>query len=77
MSLHADGIGSKWATGPVICTPAFRKLVHANPTDRIGGLIMVGGINSTSFLTDKEEKITTIRRHRKRSLEGDVLIDLP
>jgi hypothetical protein len=35
-------IGSKWATSPVIHTPAFRKLVGAEPTDRVVALVMVG-----------------------------------
>ncbi|CAJ1937291.1 unnamed protein product [Cylindrotheca closterium] len=76
LSLHADGIATKWATGPVICTPAFRKLVHAKPTDRIAGLIMVGGMDSTQFDSDKMEQITAARRRRRRDVDGDVLQSL-
>jgi nitroreductase len=42
LSLHAEQIATKWATGPVIKTRAFRKLVGASLQDRIVGLIMVG-----------------------------------
>ena len=75
LSLHAEGIGSKWATGPVIQTLAFRKLVDAAPTDRIAGLIMVGG--TTEFENEREEQLTTTRRSRRRSIQGDLLVDLP
>jgi hypothetical protein len=77
LSLHAEGIGSKWTTGPVIRTPAFRDLVQAAPTDRIAALIMVGG--TTDFESDPERELTTTRRYRKRrSVEGgDLVVDLP
>lgn len=75
LSLHAEGIGSKWATGPVIQTPAFRALVEASPTDRIAGLIMVGG--TTTFESEREEQLTTARRSRRRLMQGDLLQDLP
>lgn len=42
LSLHAEQIASKWATGPVIQTPAFRRLVGATSRDRIVALVMVG-----------------------------------
>jgi nitroreductase len=42
LSLHAERIGSKWATGPVTKTKAFRELIKAKPTDRVVGLIMLG-----------------------------------
>lgn len=74
LSLHAEGIGSKWATGPVILTPAFRNLIDASPTDRIAGLIMVGG--TTDFESEREEQLTTARRSRRRSMQGDLLVDL-
>ena len=74
LSLHAEGIGSKWATGPVIRTPAFRELVQALPTDRIVALIMVGG--DTKFESEREAQITAVRRRRRRSIHGDLLIDL-
>jgi nitroreductase len=44
LSLHSEGMGAKWATGPVISTPAFRALIGITPTDRVVGLVMVGGI---------------------------------
>jgi nitroreductase len=75
LSLHAEGIGSKWATGPVIQTPAFRELVQAQATDRVAALIMVGG--STEFASDRERQGTEVRRHRRRSLRGDLVVDLP
>lgn len=77
LSLHAEGIGTKWATGPVIATPAFRDLVQAETTDRVAGLIMVGGMNSTVFQSDREQAMTKSRRHRRRGLDGDLLIELP
>ena len=75
LSLHANGIATKWATGPVVQTPAFRQLVHAEPSDRIAGLIMIGGWNSAK-LSEREEKMAEARRHRRRELHGDVLEDL-
>lgn len=74
LSLHAEGIGSKWATGPVIQTPAFRELVQAQPSDRIAALVMVGG--STDFDSPRDEEVTTFRRQRRRSISGDLLQDL-
>lgn len=74
LSLHAEGIGSKWATGPVIRTPAFRQLIQALPTDRIAALIMLGG--STEFVSEREAQITAARRGRRRSIHGDLVVDL-
>ncbi|CAB9496166.1 Nitroreductase [Seminavis robusta] len=42
LSLHAENIASKWATGPVIQSPAFRELVGATANDRIVALVMIG-----------------------------------
>jgi len=42
LSLHAEHIGTKWVTGPVIKTRAFRELVGAKTTDRVVAMIMVG-----------------------------------
>ena len=67
LSLHSEQIASKWVTGPVIRTLAFRELVKAEPTDRVAALIMVGE-------ADSRQKIFP-RRHR-RALHGDVLVDL-
>lgn len=75
LSLHAEGIGSKWATGPVVATPAFRELVRAHPTDRVAALVMVGG--DTDFGSEKEAHLTQIRRQRRRPVSGDLLTDLP
>lgn len=77
LSLHAEGIGSKWATGPGVQTPAFRESVQAEPTDRVAALIMVGGMESTQFNSDREQHITKVRRHRRRSLQGDLFVDFP
>ena len=43
LSLHSEKIATKWATGPVIKTPAFRELIEADPRDRVVALVMVGG----------------------------------
>lgn len=42
LSLHAESIATKWATGPVPETRAFRELVGAQPTERVVALVMVG-----------------------------------
>jgi len=43
LSLHAESLATKWATGKVIHTQAFRQLVGAtDPRDRIVALIMIG-----------------------------------
>jgi len=66
LSLHAQGLASKWATGPVIRTEAFRELVQAEPDDRVVALVMIGQAVDNS---------SKPRRYR-RALEGDVLRDL-
>jgi nitroreductase len=68
LSLHAENIASKWVTGEVIATPAFRKLVKAKENDRVVALIMVGE-------EDEQAKKTHPRRMR-RHIHGDVLVDL-
>lgn len=40
-SLGGDGFATKWVTGSVIKTPAFRSLVKAKSTDRVAALLMV------------------------------------
>jgi hypothetical protein len=77
LSLHAESIATKWATGPILYTPAFRQLMDSQPTDRIVGLIMIGGQNSAILVDPREEQITNARRCRRRKLYGDVLIDRP
>jgi nitroreductase len=67
LSLHAEQIASKWVTGPVIRTPAFRELVQASPHDRIVSLIMIGH-------ADESKRLYPHRR--RRALHGDVLVDL-
>jgi nitroreductase len=67
LSLHAEQIASKWATGPVIRTPAFRELVQASPHDRIVSLVMIG---------HQDESKRLYPRRRRRALHGDVLVDL-
>mmetsp|Transcript_9174 Transcript_9174/g.13396 ORF Transcript_9174/g.13396 Transcript_9174/m.13396 type:complete len:321 (-) Transcript_9174:116-1078(-) len=41
-SLHNSQIKTKWITGPVTRTVAFRQLIGAQAKDRVVGLIMVG-----------------------------------
>jgi nitroreductase len=67
LSLHAEQIASKWATGPVILTPAFRELVQASPHDRIVSLVMIG---------HQDESKRVYPRRTRRALHGDVLVDL-
>mmetsp|Transcript_4133 Transcript_4133/g.10493 ORF Transcript_4133/g.10493 Transcript_4133/m.10493 type:complete len:344 (+) Transcript_4133:44-1075(+) len=64
LSLHAEGLGSKWATGPVIRTRAFRDLIGCDQKDMVVGLIMVGWPKSLP------------RLRRRRAVEGDVLRDV-
>ena len=64
LSLHADGLGSKWATGPVIRTRAFRDLIGCEQKDMVVGLIMVGW----------PKRLPKMRR--RRELEGDVMRDI-
>ena len=42
LSLHSEGFGAKWATGPVIRCRAFRKLIGCQSNDLVVGLVMVG-----------------------------------
>ena len=88
LSLHAEHIASKWATGPVIETPAFRELINADPTDRIVALIMIGpapqlptmGGGEDLWLTSTsqsgQDQRLQHRRQRSRSIQGDLLVDL-
>ena len=76
LSLHAEGIESKWATGPIVQTLAFRELVQAKPTDRVAALIMIDGTKTSYLPTNREREITNFRSSRRRSVEGDLLIDL-
>jgi hypothetical protein len=42
LSLHSEGIASKWATGDVVQTPAFRSLLELPDDERVVALIQVG-----------------------------------
>ncbi|KAL7530012.1 hypothetical protein ACHAXR_003272 [Thalassiosira sp. AJA248-18] len=64
LSLHAEGLGSKWATGPVIRTRALRDLVGCDGNDMVVGLIMVGWPKRLP------------RMRRRRELDGDLLVDV-
>lgn len=64
LSLHAEGYGTKWATGPIIRTKAFRELIGCQETDRVVGLVMVG-----------EPKAIPREPRRKKHLE-DLVRDL-
>ena len=75
LSLHAEDIGTKWVTGPVIRTQAFRDLIRAQPTDRIVALILVGEIGSATAKTEEDARRASVRRRRRKSLP-DVLIDM-
>eukprot|EP00934_Nitzschia_sp_Nitz4_P008005 Nitzschia sp. Nitz4//scaffold144_size56818//10047//11481//NITZ4_006529-RA/size56818-snap-gene-0.8-mRNA-1//-1//CDS//3329536492//7995//frame0 len=84
LSLHSEGIGSKWATGPIINTQAFRDIVKALPTDRIVGLVMVGGTENTPTAAQKQdESVRSVlevqekqRRRRRRRSTDEMLQDL-
>lgn len=65
LSLHSEHLGSKWATGPVIRTKAFRDVVQLRNDELVVGLIMVG-----------VPKRVPRSPRKRRALEGDVLKDL-
>ena len=65
LSLHAEGIASKWATGTIIRTHALRDLIGCKKDDMIVGLIMVGWA----------KRVPRMPR-RRRELEGDILKDV-
>lgn len=85
LSLHSENIATKWATGPVIQTQAFRNLIHASEYDRIVGLIMIGWsaksknttTTSSAKTTSTTNKDTTTRpRRRFRRKWDDLITDL-
>ena len=65
LSLHSEGIASKWSTGTIIRTHAFRNLVGCKKDDMIVGLIMIGWA----------KRVPRMPR-RRRELEGDILKDV-
>jgi nitroreductase len=65
LSLHSEQLGSKWATGPVIRTKAFRDVVQLRNDELVVGLIMVG-----------VPKRVPRSPRKRRTLEGDVLKDI-
>jgi nitroreductase len=82
LSLHSEGLASKWATGDVIRTPAFRDLMEIPDDDRVVALIQVGhpypaaaGGMPVASSSEAQSHPQPLRRHR-RPLKGDVLVDL-
>ena len=65
LSLHAEGLGSKWATGPIIRTLAFRDFIRCQSDVMIVGLIFIGW----------PKRVPKMPR-RRRELEADVLREL-
>jgi len=65
LSLHSEQLGSKWATGPVIRTKAFRNVIQLRNDELVVGLIMIG-----------VPKRVPRSPKKRRALEGDVLKDL-
>lgn len=65
LSLHSEGIASKWATGTIIRTHALRNLIGCKKDDMVVGLIMVGWTKQVPRMP-----------RRRRVLEGDVLKDV-
>ncbi|KAL7446597.1 hypothetical protein ACHAXM_010279 [Skeletonema potamos] len=65
LSLHSEGLASKWATGPIIRTHALRNLIGCRKDDMIVGLIMIGW--------PKRVPRMPVRR---REVEGDMLKDV-
>lgn len=75
LSLHSEHISTKWVTGPVIRTPAFRDLIQLEENNRVVALIMVGA-NEETFSTSSPSTSSGHRRRNRRQLHGDVLVDL-
>lgn len=65
LSLHSEGLGSKWTTGPIIRTLAFRELVGCKVDDMVVGLIFIGWPKRQPRMP-----------RRRRELNGDMLRDL-
>lgn len=65
LSLHSEGFGSKWATGPVIRTQAFRRLAGLKNDEVVVGLLMIG-------LPQHRPKSPK----KRRQLHGDVLQEI-
>ena len=65
LSLHAEGLGSKWATGPIIRTLAFRDFISCQPDVMIVGLIFIGW----------PKRVPKMPR-RRRQIDADVLREL-
>ena len=65
LSLHSEGLASKWSTGPIIRTAAFRDLVGCGKNDMIVGLIMIGW----------SKRVPRMPK-RRRDRDGDVLKDV-
>jgi nitroreductase len=71
LSLHAENIATKWATGPIIRTPAFRNLIQAGDNDRVVALIMVGQASGPIPKSPRR-----LRRPLQNGSHNDILIDL-
>lgn len=65
LSLHSEGLASKWSTAPIIRTAALRELVGCGKNDMIVGLIMIGW----------SKRVPRMPR-RRRDRDGDVLKDV-
>eukprot|EP00551_Chaetoceros_affinis_P006178 CAMPEP_0203674676 /NCGR_PEP_ID=MMETSP0090-20130426/16829_1 /ASSEMBLY_ACC=CAM_ASM_001088 /TAXON_ID=426623 /ORGANISM="Chaetoceros affinis, Strain CCMP159" /LENGTH=253 /DNA_ID=CAMNT_0050540617 /DNA_START=441 /DNA_END=1202 /DNA_ORIENTATION=- len=64
LSLHSEGLGAKWATGPIIRTRAMRKVLELKNDDLIVGIVMVG-----------KAKTVPKEWRRRREFAGDVFRD--
>lgn len=58
LSLHSENLATKWATGSIIKTNAFRQLIHAQPNDRVVALIMIGGIKNNNNINNNDFVLT-------------------
>lgn len=80
LSLHSEQLATKWATGLVIRTAAFRQLVEARESDRVVALIMIGQPATSN--TASSSSSLSLSNHRsgqrrfRRELYGDVLVDI-
>jgi nitroreductase len=69
LSLHAEHIASKWVTGSVIQTAAFRELVQADPHYRVVALIMLGEPHETAPHIQRRRQRRQLHRPLEVALE--------
>jgi len=67
LSLHSEGYSTKWTTGSLTRTLAFRNLIEAHDDELVTGLIFVGEAANTRCVRN------SYTRRLRRQFEGDLL----